>query len=183
MQTQLITKTYAYVDTKRKKEKNREEKKNFSLSGSVLRFRYPFLVRSLANKSVLASSRNSQQPSSLNQTRNMQDTSWTQFTSWQQQQSTPQQPQYMASSGAYTPSAGWGAPPVQTGWGSAEEAEYESEEEEEVEDDENEDVKCGICKNFLVEPRVLGCMHNFCTSCLQRLASKIESLSISTSHF
>ena len=175
----MITKPY--VCRHEKKERKEQGRKKLFFVGAVLFVSATLFSFALYTKACFLEEF-PEEPPSLNQPRNMQDTSWTQFTSWPKQQTTPQ-PQYMASSGAYTPSAGWGAPPVQTGWGSAEEAEYESEEEEEVEDDENEDVKCGICKNFLVEPRVLGCMHNFCTSCLQRLASKIESLSISTSHF
>lgn len=35
--------------------------------------------------------------------------------------------------------------------------------------------ECGICKKDLVEPRVLGCLHNFCTRCLLGLHQEGEA--------
>ncbi|KAJ0181584.1 hypothetical protein K1T71_002306 [Dendrolimus kikuchii] len=34
---------------------------------------------------------------------------------------------------------------------------------------------CGLCKKELVEPRLLGCLHNFCTRCLQGLHQEGEA--------
>ncbi|XP_060801366.1 E3 ubiquitin-protein ligase TRIM45 isoform X2 [Amyelois transitella] len=35
--------------------------------------------------------------------------------------------------------------------------------------------ECGLCKKQLVEPRVLGCLHSFCTRCLQGLHQEGEA--------
>lgn len=34
--------------------------------------------------------------------------------------------------------------------------------------------KCGLCHQELREPRVLGCLHQFCTKCLQGLHQDLE---------
>lgn len=31
--------------------------------------------------------------------------------------------------------------------------------------------KCSLCRNLFIEPRVLPCLHTFCTACLRKLAS------------
>lgn len=36
------------------------------------------------------------------------------------------------------------------------------------------DWECGICRRELVEPRLLGCLHSFCTRCLQDLNHEDE---------
>lgn len=36
------------------------------------------------------------------------------------------------------------------------------------------DWECGLCKKELVEPRLLGCLHSFCTRCLQGLRREEE---------
>ncbi|XP_013181101.1 PREDICTED: tripartite motif-containing protein 45-like [Papilio xuthus] len=36
------------------------------------------------------------------------------------------------------------------------------------------DWECGLCKRELVEPRLLGCLHSFCTRCLQGLRREEE---------
>ena len=43
-----------------------------------------------------------------------------------------------------------------------------AEEEEEEEELINEDHLCHICSNKLNNPRVLACLHVFCTDCLQK---------------
>lgn len=35
--------------------------------------------------------------------------------------------------------------------------------------------ECGVCKKELVEPRLLACLHSFCTRCLQGLPLEGES--------
>lgn len=35
--------------------------------------------------------------------------------------------------------------------------------------------ECGLCKKELVEPRLLGCLHSFCTRCLQGLHQEGEA--------
>ncbi|XP_038211171.1 tripartite motif-containing protein 45 [Zerene cesonia] len=35
--------------------------------------------------------------------------------------------------------------------------------------------ECGVCKKELVEPRLLGCLHSFCTRCLQGLPQEGDS--------
>lgn len=34
---------------------------------------------------------------------------------------------------------------------------------------------CGLCRKELVEPRLLGCLHSFCTRCLQGLHQEGEA--------
>lgn len=34
--------------------------------------------------------------------------------------------------------------------------------------------ECGLCKKQLTEPRILSCLHNFCTRCLQGLHEEGE---------
>lgn len=35
--------------------------------------------------------------------------------------------------------------------------------------------ECGLCRKELVEPRLLGCLHSFCTRCLQGLHQEGEA--------
>lgn len=71
-----------------------------------------------------------------------------------------------------TPMYGTGnnAPPSYSQWGApSEDNDGEDIEEEEESDDEEDNMyKCKVCKNWLNEPRVLGCSHSFCTACLNR---------------
>ena len=35
-----------------------------------------------------------------------------------------------------------------------------------------EEVRCALCLEIFLQPRVLACQHSFCTSCLQLMGKK-----------
>lgn len=51
---------------------------------------------------------------------------------------------------------------------SKKEAEADAEEEEEEHEEVNEEHVCHLCSDKLKEPRVLSCLHVFCTECLKK---------------
>ncbi|KRT86458.1 zinc finger protein [Oryctes borbonicus] len=42
--------------------------------------------------------------------------------------------------------------------------------------------KCPLCRNLFVEPRVLPCLHTFCTPCLQKLADNSNEVELQAPH-
>ncbi|GBP87198.1 hypothetical protein EVAR_64648_1 [Eumeta japonica] len=40
---------------------------------------------------------------------------------------------------------------------------------------DSEEWECSICRKYLAEPRLLACLHSFCTRCLQSLPQEGET--------
>lgn len=41
-----------------------------------------------------------------------------------------------------------------------------------IKSDDNNNYKCKICEKYFIEPRVLPCLHTFCTRCLQDIETQ-----------